>query len=57
MGNSENITPMTSVPPDPERFKEQQARMIRASYKPLSNEQAAAVFAGPNPEQKLQREQ
>ncbi len=52
MGTSENVTPMTSVPPDPERFKEQQARMIRASYKPVSNEEAAAVFAGPTPEER-----
>jgi hypothetical protein len=52
MGKSEHINPMSSVPPDPDRFREQQERMIRASYKPLSSEQVAAVFAGPTPEER-----
>ena len=52
MGTSQNIIPMSSVPPDPDRFREQQERMIRASYKPLSSEQVAAVFAGPTPEER-----
>jgi hypothetical protein len=56
-GTVEDVTPMRSVPPDPVRFKKYHEQMIRDVYKPVSNEEAAAVFAGPNPDQKLQREQ
>jgi hypothetical protein len=56
-GTVENVTPMRTVPPDPERFKRYNDQMIRQLNKPVSTEEAAAVFAGPNPEQKLQREQ
>ncbi len=51
-GIVEDIQPMTSVPPDPERFKEQQARMIKESLKPISKEEAEAFFAGPTPEER-----
>ena len=56
-GTVESVTPMSTVPPDPERFKRYQDRMIRDISKPVSNEEAAAVFAGPNPDQKLKIEQ
>jgi hypothetical protein len=56
-GTVENVTPMSTVPPDPDRFKKYQDRMIRDISKPVSNEEAAAVFAGPNPDQKLKIEQ
>ncbi len=51
-GTVEEIAPMTSVPPDPERFKRQQQQMIRESLKPVSNKEAEAVFAGPTPEER-----
>ncbi len=51
-GIAEDIAPMTSVPPDPERFKKQQQQMIRESLKPVSNEEAEAVFSGPTPEER-----
>jgi hypothetical protein len=51
-GIVEDITPMKSVPPDPERFKKQQEQIIQESLKPISNEEVDAVFAGPTPEEK-----
>jgi hypothetical protein len=56
-GTVEDITPMTSIPPDPNRFKQYQDNMIRESYKPVSNKEAAALFDGPNPEEKIKNEQ
>lgn len=56
-GTVENVSPMTSIPPDPERFKAYQERIVRELNKPISKEEAASVFAGPNPQQKLQKEQ
>jgi hypothetical protein len=51
-GTVENVTPMSTVPPDPERFKRYQDKMVRELYKPVSNEEAAAFFAGPTPEER-----
>lgn len=51
-GTVEDITPMTSIPPDLERFKKQQEQMVMESLKPISKEKAAAVFAGPTPEER-----
>lgn len=51
-GIVEDITPMTNIPPDPERFKKQQEQLVLESLKPISKEEAAAVFAGPTPEER-----
>jgi hypothetical protein len=51
-GTVEEITPMTSVPPDPERFTQQQQQMVRESFKPVSKAEAEAIFAGPTPEER-----
>jgi hypothetical protein len=51
-GTVQEIAPMTSVPPDPERFTQQQQQMVRESLKPVSKQQVEAVFAGPTPEEK-----
>jgi len=51
-GSVENITPMKSIPPDPERFTRQQKRMVIESYKPVSNKEAETVFNNPTPEEK-----
>jgi len=56
-GNVEDVTPMKSVPPDPERFAKYHEQMLKDNYKPMSNEKVAAVFEGPTPEQKRINEQ
>jgi hypothetical protein len=49
---------MGSVPPDPNRFDEYEKRAVENAFKrPSSPEEAAAVFEGPNPEEKLKSEQ
>lgn len=56
-GPIENITPMSSVPPDPERFQRYEEQMRAEASRPVSREAAAAIFEGPNPEQRLRGEQ
>ena len=56
-GPEPNFTPMDKVPADPERFKTYNKQFIGESFKPISREEATAFFAGPNPEQKMRREQ
>lgn len=51
-GTVEDITPMSSIPPDPERFSQQQQKMFRESLKPVSKAEAESVFAGPTPEER-----
>jgi len=40
------------VPPDPERFKQQELNMVRESLKPIKPTIAENFFAGPTPEQR-----
>lgn len=56
-GPVEDISPMKSFPPDPERFKKYDKQLIADALKPVSKEEAESIFEGPNPEQKLVKEQ
>ena len=56
-GIVENVSPMSSIPPDPERFQRYEQQMRAEASRPVSREAAAAIFEGPNPEEKLRREQ
>ena len=51
-----NITPMKSVPPDPERFQRYDSQMRAESARPVSREDAESIFSGPNPEEKTKKE-
>lgn len=50
------VAPMTSIPPDPERFNKYDAQMRADLSKPVSKEMVENVFAGPTPEQKSEKE-
>lgn len=56
-GPVSNVTPMKSVPPDPERFQRYDAQMRSDLARPVSRDTAESIFSGPNPEQRLQQEQ
>lgn len=56
-GAVENVSPMSSIPPDPERFQTMNQQIVSDSFKPISNEEAASVFDGPNPQEKLHIEE
>ena len=56
-GTDQEIEPMTHVPPDDYRFKVYKDNLIKELYKLVSDEEAAAVYAGPNPEEKMKIEQ
>ena len=49
---------MTSIPPDPLRFKKYEEQIIKESQKPVSPEEVSSFYAGPTPEEKekLERE-
>lgn len=55
-GVIENVSPMSSIPPDPDRLQTMNRQIVSESFKPISNEKAEAIFEGPNPEEKLRRE-
>ena len=58
MGPEPNVTYMGAVPPDPKRFEEYDFRhATRELARPSSPSETEAFFEGPNPEQKLKREQ
>ena len=40
------------IPADPERFKNQQLKLVRESLKPIQPSRAEEFFAGPTPEQR-----
>ncbi len=53
MGTVADIPPMDNIPADPLRFDEQNKQIVRDSlFNPISNEETAAVFDGPTPEEK-----
>lgn len=56
-GTVENVTPMSTIPPDPNRFENFNKQMLKDSYKPISNKSATSFFEGPTPEQKQRSEQ
>lgn len=55
-GKDEDVTPMSAVPPDPERFSKYKKQHIINASKPLSAEKVSAVFDAPNPEEKQKKE-
>jgi hypothetical protein len=56
-GTPEEIPQMDKLPPDPDRFKMYQDNLIKELQKVVSDEEAAAVYAGPNPKEKMEIEQ
>jgi hypothetical protein len=56
MGPDVNIEYMKTVPPDPERFKKYQEKLIKESFNPVSREEMYSVFDRANPEEKLNME-
>lgn len=53
MGPDVNIEYMSKIPPDPQRFKKYQEKLIKESFQPVSREEMYSVFDEPNPEEKL----
>ena len=56
-GKEEVHPPMGDLPPDKYRFKMYQDNLIKELQKLVSDEEAAAVYAGPNPTERMKREQ
>jgi len=58
MGPEPNVSYMGPVPPDPKRFEDYDLKNAKRELaRPSSPAETEAFFAGPSPEQKLQREQ
>lgn len=53
MGPAVNVEYMDKIPPDPERFKKYQEKIVKESFQPITREEMYSVFDEPNPEEKL----
>jgi hypothetical protein len=51
-GPEVNYEYITNLPAKSDRFKQYERQMLKESMKPITSSQAAAVFAGPNPEER-----
>jgi len=55
-GPEPSQTYMDAVPPDPNRLQRMDQQIVSESFKPISNEEAASIFEGPSPEEKIHKE-
>jgi len=53
MGPAVNVEYMDKIPPDPERFKKYEEKIVKESFQPITREEMYSVFDEPNPEEKL----
>ena len=57
MGPDSDVTPMKTLPPDPERFRDFEENALTESFTPVSDAKVSEVFNSPNPEEKITQEQ